>query len=160
MGVYFACSFGMFYHNTSFKKIRRAVGWLAILGALAAPAFAHTTKVAGNVAVTIHVEPDHNPAAGQPSRVWFALTQRGGRLIPLSQCDCRLRVFSQVQTSGSQPMMQPALNPISAERYRDIPGTDLTFPQVGIYTLELQGSPKAGATFNRFTVSYPVTVRR
>jgi hypothetical protein len=49
--------------------------------------FAHEVEVSGDVAATFHLEPNHNPRAGEKSRVWFALTRKGGQIIPLEQCN-------------------------------------------------------------------------
>ncbi|MCU0549544.1 MAG: hypothetical protein MUC48_09380 [Leptolyngbya sp. Prado105] len=59
---------------------------------------AHNVKTEGNVASTFHIEPNHNPKAGEPSKAWFALTKPGGEVIPLDRCDCQLKVISNNQT--------------------------------------------------------------
>jgi hypothetical protein len=118
---------------------------------------AHNVEVSGQVAVMFHIEPNHNPRAGQPSKTWFTLTRKGGSLIPLQRCNCRLRVFQGSRTTG-QPMLQPVLRAIDVERYRGIPGTTLTFPKAGLYTLQLTGDSKNKGDFPAFSVSYPVTV--
>ena len=133
--------------------------WGILLGlSFAAPAFAHTVKVAGDVAATFHIEPNHNPKVGQPSQVWIALTQRGGKVIPLTQCQCRLKVYLNPQSKGDPPTLEPALKPISTERYQNIPSADITFPRSGEYRLEISGTPQPGATFQSFELSYKVTV--
>jgi hypothetical protein len=124
----------------------------------ATPAFAHTVKVAGDVAATFHIEPNHNPKVGQPSQAWIALTQRGGKVIPLTQCQCKLRVYLNPHTEGDTPTLEPALRPISTERYQNIPSAEITFPKSGKYRLEISGTPQAGATFQSFELSYEVTV--
>jgi hypothetical protein len=120
----------------------------------AAPVLAHTVKTAGQVAATFHLEPSHNPRAGEPAQVWFALTQAGGTVIPLQQCDCQLQVVQ-----AGQVIAQPPLRAIAAEQYQGIPAASITFPQVGIYQLVLQGTAKGGQTFAPFTLSYEVTVQ-
>jgi hypothetical protein len=121
--------------------------------------FAHEVEVSGDVAATFHLEPNHNPRAGQPAKVWFALTRRGGQIIPLEQCNCKLAVYSKNHKKGDKPLMEPPLKAISAEKYQGIPGADLVFPKAGIYELELSGTAKAGANFKPFELSYTVTVR-
>jgi hypothetical protein len=56
---------------------------------MALPAAGHKTEVSGDIAGTWHLEPNHSPRAGEPARVWIALTQQGGQAIPLEQCDCQ-----------------------------------------------------------------------
>jgi hypothetical protein len=132
-------------------------GWLLFLP-LAAPALAHNVKVSGDVAATFHIEPHHNPKAGKPSQAWFALTERGGKVIPLTQCSCKLAVYLNPYKKGDAPLLAPALQPLSNEKRQDIPSVEITFPKVGAYTLEISGTPKAGAKFQPFELSYEVTV--
>ncbi|MCS6814827.1 MAG: hypothetical protein NZ772_14830, partial [Cyanobacteria bacterium] len=85
--------------------------------ALVAPAMAHTTVVSGQVAGTWHVDPDHSPKAGEPARIWVALTRRGGTPIAFDRCACKLLIYP---IPGDQPLLTPELRAISAEQYRDI----------------------------------------
>jgi hypothetical protein len=118
------------------------------------PLIAHTVKTSSNVAATFHLEPSHNPKAGEKSIAWFALTKAGGEIIPLGDCDCQLALLQ----SGT-PIAAGAMKPIDAEQYKDIPGGEVVFPKVGIYTLELVGQPKTGDAFKPFKLSYEVTVQ-
>lgn len=136
----------------------RNLGWLLVSALIVTPAAAHTVKVSGDVAATIHVEPNHNPKAGQQARAWFALTRKGGQVIPLSQCNCQLAVYSMPRTQNSQPLMRPSLKAITAEQYQGIPGTEIVFPKAGAYELELSGTQKAEAKFRPFRLTYSVTV--
>ncbi|MBW4442341.1 MAG: hypothetical protein KME10_14115 [Plectolyngbya sp. WJT66-NPBG17] len=121
----------------------------------ASPVLAHNVKTEGNVAATFHIEPNHNPKAGEASKAWFALTKPGGEVIPLDRCNCQLKI-----TSNKQTIAQPTLKAISAEQYKGIPGAEVTFPQAGIYTLEISGTPKVDADeFNAFKFAYDVTVQ-
>jgi hypothetical protein len=120
---------------------------------------AHEVEVSGDVAATFHLEPNHNPRAGQPARVWFALTRRGGQIIPLEQCNCKLAVYLKERKEGDKPLMQPPLKAVFAERYKGIPGAEIVFPKAGIYQLELSGTAKTKANFKPFELSYTVTVR-
>ena len=128
-----------------------------LLSWIGAPLMAHTVKVVQDVAVTIHVEPNHRPRAGEPAQAWFVLTKAGGEVIPLAECDCQLSVY---QEGGSTaiPVLQPPLEAVSAEQYEDIPGAAIVFPQVGAYQLELKGVPTTDDRFQPFAVRFPVTV--
>jgi hypothetical protein len=119
---------------------------------------AHNVEVAEDVAATFHIEPGHNPRAGEVAQAWFALTRKGGTLIPLQQCKCTLQVYAEPRQSTTQPVLQPPLTPINAERYQNIPGADIVFPKSGIYTLQLSGSPTVKDDFQPFTFTYRVTV--
>ncbi len=122
-------------------------------------ALAHEVEVSGDVAATFHLEPNHNPRAGETAKVWFALTRRGGEIIPLEQCNCKLAVYPKNHKEGDKPLMEPPLKAVSAERYKGIPGADIVFPKAGIFELELSGSAKKGANFKPFELNYTVTVR-
>ena len=123
------------------------------------PTFAHEVEVSGNVAATFHLEPNHNPKAGETAQVWFALTQKGGEIIPFSNCQCQLLVYREPRTNSVPPILTPTLQGIAAEKYQGIPGANVIFPEIGRYQLELTGSPKNGANFNPFQFRYSVTVQ-
>jgi hypothetical protein len=125
---------------------------------IVAPVLAHTVKVSGDVAATFHIEPDHNPRTGKPSLAWFALTRRGGHIIPLSQCNCQLAVYAVPHTKNAAPLMSPVLQSVKADRYQGIPGAEIIFPKAGEYELKLSGSPKDNAQFKPFTFTYSVVV--
>lgn len=121
-------------------------------------AVAHTTQISGDIAGTWHIEPNHSPKAGEPAQVWIALTKAGGELVPLDQCDCHLKVYSNSSSPTETPLLEPILQPVTSEQYQAIPGAEVIFPQVGLYELTLNGTPKAGATFKPFELRYSVTV--
>jgi len=131
---------------------------LVSLTGLINPATAHTLKTDADVGATFHLEPNHNPRAGEVATVWFALTRSGGKIIPLEQCNCQLAVYQQPSTSEEPPVLRPTLKGISAEKYQGIPGAEVVFPQAGAYELELSGTAKAGADFQPFQLKYNVNV--
>jgi hypothetical protein len=134
------------------------LGWLAATLLVATPIYAHEVEISGEVGATLHIEPNDRAKAGEPTQVWFALTEKGGRVIPLSECDCKLEVNAEQHKEGSPPLLEPPLKGIVAEQYQGIPSANLTFPKVGEYELELSGSPKATAKFLPFKLSYKVVV--
>lgn len=121
------------------------------------PAHAHKTEVSGDIAGTWHVDPDHSPIAGEPAQIWIALTQRGGIVIPLDQCDCQLSI-TQGDSSEAAPVLTPPLEAIAVEQYQGIPGANFVFPDAGQYQLVLTGQPKNEASFQPFQLSYTVSV--
>jgi hypothetical protein len=122
------------------------------------PAFAHNIKTDGDVGATFHIEPNHNPRAGESSRAWFVLTRKGGQQIPLTECNCQLKVSPQSSQQKNAKVLNPPLKAVSAEQYRGIPGADIIFPSAGIYELEISGTPKASDRFKPFKINYTVTV--
>jgi hypothetical protein len=131
-------------------------GTIALMG-LVSSAIAHNIVTDADVGATFHIEPNHNPHAGETARAWFALTRQGGTLIPLEQCDCKLAVYEQSAAEKS-PILAPSLQAINAEQYRGIPGADIVFPKAGIYELELRGTSKVAGEFQPFRLTYTVTV--
>ncbi len=138
-------------------KIFKTASIVMLLAAFSAPVIAHNVEISNDVAATFHIEPDHNPQVGKPSRAWFALTRRGGSTIPLSQCDCTLKVFAIPRSADAQPILQPKLIAIDVEKYREIPGADIVFKQAGTYQLEISGTAK-DQSFEPFKLSYMVNV--
>jgi len=125
---------------------------------LSTPVLTHNVEVAGDVAATMHMEPNHNPRSGEPALTWFALTRKGGALIPFEQCDCALKVYAAPYKEGDAAVLQPGLSPVNAEQYKGIPGAQVVFPKAGQYILELSGTAKGKADFQPFELQYPVTV--
>ena len=123
------------------------------------PAQAHNVKTAGDVAALFHIEPDHNPKAGQASHAWFTLTKKGGALIPLEQCNCKLEVHQEPRKEGIKPLLEPPLKAISVEQYQSVPGAEIVFPKAGIYELALSGTARDEQSFQPFELSYTVTVQ-
>ena len=122
------------------------------------PASAHKIETDEDVGATLHIEPNDTPRAGEAAQAWFALTRRGGKVIPLKECNCQLAVYSEPRKTGEAPLAQPTLQPISAERYQGIPGAKITFPKPGAYQLELTGKPINGVTFQPFELKFDITV--
>jgi hypothetical protein len=118
------------------------------------PAISHTVKTATDVAATFHLEPSHNPKAGETAKIWFALTKAGGQPIPLSDCDCQLAV-----KQGAEAIAIVPLKAITAEQYQGIPGGEMVFPKVGIYQLIFSGKAKEENAFQPFELKYEVTVQ-
>lgn len=136
----------------------KSLGWLLLLTTLlATPVAAHNVETAQDVGGTFHIEPNDAPRAGKSELAWFALTQKGGKLIPLEDCNCQLAVYSQPYTKGS-PLQKPPLKAVSAKRYQGIPGAEITFPTPGAYQLQLTGTPANGAIFKPFELKFDVTV--
>ncbi|MEA5617104.1 hypothetical protein VB711_04510 [Cronbergia sp. UHCC 0137] len=119
---------------------------------------AHKVKIAGDIGGTLHIEPNDNPRAGEPAQAWFALTRKGGKILPLKECNCQLSIYAEPHTPGEPPLLEPVLIPVQAERYQGIPGATITFPKPGAYQLELSGKPATGGSFQPFELKFDVTV--
>ena len=142
-----------------FNKLKVTSLSIASASIVAIPAIAHNVEISNEIAATFHITPNHNPQAGQKTQAWFALTRRGGQTIPLSECDCSLNVYTVPRAADAQPIMQPNLSAIDVEKYQEIPGSEIVFPNAGAYELELVGTAKDGSSFSPFELSYTVNVR-
>lgn len=123
-------------------------------GTLISSAVAHDVQIADDVGATLHIEPNDIARAGEPTELWFALTQAGGTVIPLENCDCTLTLYD----SQNAAVVSPPLTPVSAEGFQDIPGATVTFPDVGAYELVLTGQPQSAEQFSDFELRFAVTV--
>ena len=121
-------------------------------------ATAHQVEVANEIGGTLHIEPNDTPRAGEEVLAWVALTRRGGKTIQLAECDCQMAVYAQPKQPNSTPILSPALNAVASEGYQGIPGANLTFPAVGLYTVAISGSPKQADDFSPFELTFDVTV--
>ncbi len=126
--------------------------------AFSIPVSAHKVEVAEDVGGTLHLEPHDTPQAGIPSQAWIALTHKGGKAIALSECNCQLAIYATPHPPGTPALLQPTLKPVSAERYQNIPGAEITFPQPGAYQLQLTGKPVDGKSFHPFNLKFDLTV--
>lgn len=130
---------------------------MVFLATASLPAIAHNVEISDEVAATFHIEPNHNPRVNQPTTAWFALTRRGGKSIPLSECNCALNVYAIPRTEDSEPILQPELVATDVEQYQEIPGAKIVFPQPGAYQLEIGGTAKDDS-FAPFQLTYEVNV--
>jgi hypothetical protein len=144
----------MNYQNLSLKH-RLYLSGLITLIILPLPTWGHKVKTDAQVGATIHFEPDDRPKSLEPTKVWFALTKKGGTAIPLKDCQCQLQIK---QSPGNQKIATPQLQAINAEKYQDIPSATVLFPQPGAYTLELTGQSVKPGDFQPFKLEFDATV--
>lgn len=139
-------------------KLNKTLTTILFFGLAITPVYAHTVKVAEDVGGTLHIEPNDNPKAGESSETWIALTRKGGKIVPLKDCNCKIEVYLKPRGTGSVPLLKPALKPISTSQYQGIPGADIVFPKPGNYEIQISGTPKTNANFKQFTLTFPITV--
>lgn len=140
------------------SSISKNLGWIVIFASVISPAAAHNIQVAGDVAGTWHIEPNHSPKAGEKARAWVALTRKGGKILPLAEANCQMAVYSQPRKASDSPVLQPTVQAVNVEKYQGIPGADIVFPNTGLYQLELSCKPKIEGDFRGFQLKYDLTV--
>jgi hypothetical protein len=121
-------------------------------------ASAHKIEISADIGGILHIEPDDNPRAGEPSQAWFALTRKGGKALQLTECNCQLAVYAEPHTPGEPALLEPPLQPLAVEKYQGIPSAKINFPRPGAYQLELTGKPATGESFQPFVLKFAVTV--
>jgi hypothetical protein len=116
---------------------------------------AHEVRTSNAVGGTIHIEPNDRPIAEQKSRVWIALTRRGGEIIPYEKCNCRLEVRS---LTNKNIKFTASKSASILDSYLGLPSIEVTFPQVGRYELQLNGEPKENENFSEFELIFTTNV--
>lgn len=126
---------------------RTVIAVAAITAATAVPALAHQTAYNRGVAVTLHVNPDDEPVAGQPATVLVEKVRppKGGT-FRFSTCRCRLKI-----TSSSGTVL---LNRAAGRR------TSFTFPDAAAYRIQFSGRYRKGSRSRTFSASFAIRAAR
>ena len=136
-------------------KVVVLLAWVTLTTITTTVAIAHEVKTSQEVGGTIHIEPNDRPIAGKKSRIWIALTKRGGEIIPYRKCNCRI----EVRSLSDRNIKFAISNPLAIiERYLGLPSMEVTFPQVGRYELKLSGSAREGEDFQPFELTFTTNV--
>ncbi len=114
--------------------------------------FAHVLKSDGDIGAIIHIDPEDSPVVGEPATFFFEFKDKSGKLN-LAQCDCIVTIANR----GTQVLSQPLSTSSSS---LNSPAFQYTFPAKSLYTVVVKGSPKAGASFQSFALSYDIRVDR
>jgi hypothetical protein len=128
---------------------RTLVGVLAstaIVLIAAATASAHQIASNNGVAVQVHVDPNDEPVAGEPTTVWVVRVKPLKARFTWATCACRLKVFD---SSGSV-LLNTAVK---------TPRTPITFPEGKAYGITMTGRVKRTDVKNRwrtFKVTYAI----
>jgi hypothetical protein len=118
---------------------------------------AHEVRTSQDVGGTIHIEPNDRPIAGKKTRIWIALTKRGGEIIPYEKCNCQMEVRSLTDRN----LKFTVSNSLAIiDRFLGLPSLEVTFPQIGRYELKLNGSPRDNADFAPFELTFTTNVGR
>ena len=119
------------------------------------PATAHELKTSGSISALLHINPDDDPVANQPSELLFLITDKDKKFNP-ENCDCQSTVIENDQTLFSSSLFK------GRSSYQGIfaPAIPYTFPHIGIYTIQLSGKPKNSADFQPFAISYTLRVEK
>lgn len=100
------------------------------------PAVAHVLKTDNGITAVLHIPPEDNPVASQPTELDFSFSDNKNA-FNLNDCNCQVAVKSNgkvLQTTS----IRPALAGATLEGVAKV-----QFPAVGVYDLVVTGSPKA-----------------
>ena len=105
--------------------------------------FAHTLKIDGTIGVSLHIDPDDAPTAGQESKFFLDITDKAGRFNPSNpgNCACVLHI----EYDGELLKTFPVVSGGSFTQIR------YTFPHTGTYKVTIEGRPQGeGIPFAEF----------
>ena len=114
---------------------------------LATPALvsAHFLVMSGDIGAVLHMDPNDDPIAGQPTAFYLDIKQRSSA-FNLANCDCSVALSQDSTNLYSQPLTSPTFN--------------YTFPKKAVYGLDFKGTPLNGATFKPFTLHWDIRIDR
>lgn len=114
---------------------------------------AHELKSDGSISVLLHINPDDDPVAGQPSELLFLISDKNKK-FKAEECDCKATVIDNNEMVFSSSLFKGKTS------YRGIfaPAIPYTFPRKGMYTVKLVGKPKNTDGFQSFSLSYDIRI--
>ena len=123
---------------------------LAVLAWLAVPVTvsAHVLRTDGDIGAVLHINPDDNPTAGDPTDYVISFADDTGK-FSLSQCLCSVAVMQAGRTITRRSLAH-SQGAVSENRY--------TFVRPAVYTLRVTGMPRTPGAFQPFTLDYEVRV--
>jgi hypothetical protein len=106
---------------------------------------AHELETNSEVSVLMHIEPNDHPIAGQESKIYFSFN---GKDFVAEKCECSVIIY--------QNANQIHISTLAAEKQSFLL---FTFPANGKYKINLTGTPREGAPFEKFSFNYDIDVR-
>lgn len=107
--------------------------------------YAHVTKVEGNMAVLMHIDPDDEAVAKIDSNLFF-LFNDSTKKFSLPECDCLATLFLNGKKISESKILTSSV--------------PVMFPKKAVYILEVTGSPIDGKSFDSFKVSIDIRVEK
>jgi hypothetical protein len=125
------------------RVVLAAVAALAVAASFTNTASAHQTVSSNGARVTMHVNPDDQPEAGQASliKVLKVAVPKGAR-FSFSSCGCKLKITNSAGAVLRSSSMRTS--------------TTFTFPRAGAYRLTYSGSYTRSGKRKRFAASFAI----
>ena len=117
-------------------------------------AAAHFLLTDGSIGAVLHMDPDDDPIAGQPAVFHYEIKDKQGKFTPQG-CTCTFSISENGASIFSQDLY---LN--TPQNSLDVPLVTYTFPKLDVYQIILTGTPKPGADFQPFTLTYNARISR
>lgn len=111
---------------------------------------AHVLQQDGDIYGVLHITPDDDPKAGEPTVLLIEFGINRGN-FDIKNCDCRLKLIANNKTV-QQTTLQPAF---SGAQYQST--ATVTFPDPAIYQITVTGAAKI-KDFTSFSLSYTARV--
>lgn len=128
------------------KRVLLSVLVLVTMGAaVPVTTSAHTLESDGGIGGVLHIQPDDNPIAGVQTSMNIAIKDGAGK-FKAQDCNCNYE-FKLGDT-------------VAATKVANGTATSYLFPEPGVYNITLRGQPKAGASFQQFSLSFVVRVEQ
>lgn len=115
---------------------------------------AHFLRMSDGIGVTLHVEPDDDPATGEKTALTFDFKDAEGS-FQIKDCSCVVKIFQDQQLIDTQ-----LVEVVTEEGDVHIGRAWTTFPTRGVYTIQLTGDPIISDQFMPFMSSYDIRVQR
>ncbi len=136
------------------RALLASLSFLIVLSLSAPIASAHVFLDDGVIDVFSHIEPDDDPIIASKADLFFIVTDKTNKFVA-KECDCHASIkktdgtvlFSTVIYKGPKDDEQTAT-------------FSYTFPQKGVYDLEITGKPTTSGAFQSFEVHRIIRVER
>lgn len=136
--------------GTVMKKIFFFITLLAFI-VLPPAVSAHELKTDGNIGAVLHVDPEDDPIAGEPSSFYFEFKDLK-KQFDSKKCNCVITVSQDGKVIHSQKLFQDIHKPSLTNA-----SFVFTFPKKDVYQVIVKGVPTA-KSFQPFTLSYDIHV--
>jgi hypothetical protein len=113
---------------------------------------AHVLKTDNAIGAILHVNPDDDPIAGEPTQFFFALKDKQNKFAT-DNCDCQIRITQNGKTLIQQNAQTDPDN-------KQALLFTYTFPQTNVYQVTLLGKSTSTNTFQPFSLTYDIRVAR
>lgn len=113
---------------------------------------AHVLETENSIGGVLHIEPEDNPIAGEPSAIILDIKDTQNKFSS-TNCNCTLTILENNQVITTQPFS-------STPDSQTAITTSFTFPQTDIYKIKISGIPFQPDSFTPFNLEYDIRVAR